>query len=364
MKKKRNKTRRLLSRRTPFEERKRGTGAEGPWTLKYVSITVRFFIFGLLLHQLLLFSPKELYNNSTTLSLALITNADDQHTSSASDLSVNVDIVCGSNQLSTKFFGEEWFHLCNGKFLESTNYDLKRQSDIHIVQIGAHVGFERNDPFAIGATTFLSNLTEETKKRFHWTFVEPSPSNYERLKENLHNRSNLLCDLQSINAAVVPDGTPNTSSMVFHSFSPDINPDTGYDSRSGKQLPAFITQVSGFNMGPLNFNRGVFSKKGLNMMDYIVDTHVTVYPYSDLMNHITGGMEPQLVIIDTEGFDCNIVLGISNSSKYLPPYLIFEVHQCGDKKQPAFEYLRELGYIVKKVKSTQNAIAIRSNYLL
>ena len=81
------------------------------------------------------------------------------------------------------------------------------------------------------------------------------------------------CDLRSVNAAVVPDGERHSPTMVFHSFSPDIDPESGHDSRSGKQLPRWITQVSGFSMAPLSFNRGVFRKMGLNMMmDYVVDT--------------------------------------------------------------------------------------------
>lgn len=264
------------------------------------------------------------------------------------------ELVCGNPR------GAEWSHLCNGKFLEAVNNDLMMGKDIYLVQIGAHVSFEKNDPFAEGAAKLLFNLTKEEKKRFHWIFVEPSPPNYKRLVQNLQNRSD-WCDLSSINAAVVPDGTPDASSMIFHSFSPDIDPETGYDSRSGKTFPHWVTQISGLTMGPLLFNKGLFERKGLKLEDYVVDSNVTVYPYSELMNIATGGQAPHLVLIDTEGFDCNIILGIYETSNYLPHYLIFEKHQCGGMKQPTFDYLRELGYgFVRDIKCTQNAIAIRN----
>mmetsp|Transcript_18351 Transcript_18351/g.25247 ORF Transcript_18351/g.25247 Transcript_18351/m.25247 type:complete len:368 (-) Transcript_18351:129-1232(-) len=268
------------------------------------------------------------------------------------------ELVCGGNG---KTFGAEWSNLCKYKFVESLNNDLNSGKDIYIVQIGAHVGFEANDPFANGAATLLSNLTKEEKKRFHWIFVEPSPPNHQRLVENLQNRSD-WCNMSSINAGVVPDGTPKDSSMVFHTFSSDIDPDTGFDSRSGKTLPYWITQVSGLSMGPLFHNKRVFDKRGLKFEDYVVDVNVTAYTFSELMEIATGGQAPNLVLIDTEGFDCPIILGISKLSNYLPPYLIFEESQCGDKRQPTFDYLGELCYgFVQKIQSTQNAIAIRSN---
>ena len=105
-------------------------------------------------------------------------------------------------------------------------------------------------------------------------------------------------------------------------------------------------------------SKRLFRKKGLKLEDYVVDTNVTVYTYSGLMKIATGGQAPHLVLIDTEGFDCNIILGISKTSNYLPPYLIFEHKHCGGKKQPTFDYLSELGYGF--VKSTENAIAIRN----
>merc|ERR1712241_464746 len=56
-----------------------------------------------------------------------------------------------------------------------------------------------------------------------------------------------------------------------------------------------------------------------------------------------------LVLIDTEGFDCNIVNGISFSSPFLPEYLIFETAHCKEESlQMAWDRLEEMGYTLRK----------------
>ena len=55
---------------------------------------------------------------------------------------------------------------------------------------------------------------------------------------------------------------------------------------------------------------------------------------------------PLLVLIDTEGFDCKIILGISKRSAYLPNFLVFEHKQCGADRTPAVEHMKGMGYTV------------------
>jgi len=154
-----------------------------------------------------------------------------------------------------------------------------------------------------------------------------------------------------------------TKNMTFYSLDESIDPQTGYDSKSGKQLPPFITQVSGFTKAPILFNRGVFQKRGLDVQDYIVETNVTTYPYSSLLQQVCQEEEDSsvfLLLIDTEGFDCDIILGISEESAYLPLFMVFESHQCGRPKlRKTIAYLEKLGYQVQKANGTQNTIAIR-----
>ncbi|KAL7535189.1 hypothetical protein ACHAWF_005081, partial [Thalassiosira exigua] len=245
------------------------------------------------------------------------------------------EFVCGTNATG---YMKEWRIFCSWGLVNALDTALREQDKVHIVQIGAHVGFEKNDPIDKGLSGYLNMLTAAQRQNFAWTFVEPSPPNFKRLTQNLESHSD-LCDMNAVNAGVVPDSMNNTDSMKFYSLSESIDPETGYDSKSGKTLPVFITQVSSFTLGPIMFNEGQFKRRGLNVWDYIVETNVTTKRYSELMQDImmhnfsssATVPAPVLVLIDTEGFDCNIVLGISSNSAFLPPYLIYESHQCGQK---------------------------------
>lgn len=263
------------------------------------------------------------------------------------------DTVCISGRTQST----EMKHLCDRDFFKVAGEQLLRGDHVHMVQIGAHVGFEENDPVASALVEFLQRISSigraNTTQNFHWTFVEPSPPNYERLIKNLESRKD-LCDMRGVNAGIVPDSFNITSGMPFYSFAPTIDPETGYDSRSGKKLPSFITQVSGFTMAPLDFNRGVFRRQGLNMSDYIVESQVSMLHYSELMKERVEATEsPLFLMIDTEGFDCNIVEGIRQDSKWLPQFLLFETH-C--KWEPTIAHLKILGY--DTFKTPQNAVGI------
>jgi len=254
--------------------------------------------------------------------------------------------------------GKDWNHLCSFNFVKTAAGLLLKGDHINIVQIGAHTGFEENDPIAKGISELLDRLVDitsdnELRKRVHWTFVEPSPPNFKRLSENLSKYSD-VCDMNGINAAVVSDHAANeskTDDMIFYSIRDTIDPETGFDSISGKTLPLWITQLSSFSKDPILYNRHKFKSLNLSAEDYIVEVKVTVKRYSDLMKEavVTENRQqehieqpPLLVLIDTEGFDCDIVQGIAPSSLYLPEYLLFEHKQC--KKTPAYEHLRGMGY--------------------
>ena len=255
-----------------------------------------------------------------------------------------------------------WTLLCLGSFDKTVNNVIQRGEDITIVQIGAHTGYEKNDPLASGLTSMIHELGSTMHDKVHWTFVEPSPPNYERLVKNLANHSD-VCEMHSVNAGVVPDGIADTTGMVFYSIRDTIDPETGLDSLSGKTLPKWITQVSSFTKDPILHNRRVFKKNGLNVHDYIVEKNVTVKRYSDLMKEVVGKDQhvPLLVLIDTEGFDCNIVNGISAASPFLPRYLVFEYKQCKpDALQQVFEHLESMQYNVTKANDGENVVAVRT----
>jgi len=262
---------------------------------------------------------------------------------------------------------KDWKHLCSGNFVEAATQILMNGDQINVVQIGAHTGFEMNDPIASGLSELLDKVTEismnnELRKQFHWTFVEPSPANFKRLATNVLTNSN-ICDMSSINAAVVSDLVKNPDEMIFYSIRDTIDPETGFDSLSNKKFPYWITQVSSFSKKSILRNKNQFVKRGLDINDYIVETNVSTVSFSDLMkeamrteNNKNKKQEPLLVLIDTEGFDCAIIEGISPSSSFLPKYLVFEHKIC--KRKETFEHLQSMGYSYHI--SGENTVAIRN----
>jgi hypothetical protein len=242
----------------------------------------------------------------------------------------------------------------------------------HVVQIGAHTSFEPNDPLAVGLTRYLELFPPATRQRLHWTFVEPSPANYQRLVLNIANHSH-LCTMKAMQMAVVPEDQAN-STMTFYSISSSIDPETGYDSISGKTFPYYITQLSSFSMAPIRFNRNAWRKLGLKMEDYVVPINVTTKGYSELMHEIMGPemgtsssiastatspTAPVLVLIDTEGFDCKIVQSIPPPSPYLPKFLIFESKICKKELAKTYDHLASMGYYSRE--GNGDAFMFRAN---
>jgi hypothetical protein len=89
-----------------------------------------------------------------------------------------------------------------------------------------------------------------------------------------------------------------------------------------------------------------------------VETGVTTTRYSELMKQVLANEKPLFLLIDTEGFDCNIILGIDANSSYLPKYLLFEHKNCNKQWKSVELYLKSLGYTVKKVNG-ENTFASR-----
>ena len=131
----------------------------------------------------------------------------------------------------------------------------------------------------------------------------------------------------------------------------------GYDSKSKKVLPNWLTQISSLSKEQVYGSMFIkaFAKFGLD----IVEFNITAMPYTNLMNKVLvpnsqGVLEPLLVLIDTEGFDCNVVEGISEQSPYLPTYLVYEHIHCNEEMAEA--HLHEMGYFTLKV--SENVLAI------
>jgi hypothetical protein len=126
------------------------------------------------------------------------------------------------------------------------------------------------------------------------------------------------------------------------------------------------------------FNRDQWTTRGLVLEDYMVETNVTTQRYSDLMHDILAGQASShppaalaassspsssssllLVMIDTEGFDCSIILGISSSSAFFPRFLLFEHNQCGKEPlEQTIQHLHTMGY--QLTTHAENMLAWRS----
>jgi hypothetical protein len=161
-----------------------------------------------------------------------------------------------------------WVELCKANYWYKLDQLLQinqRQPQAKVVQIGAHVGFGKNDPISDGLLEYLNNLPTSQRKKFQWNFVEPSTANYKALQKRLL-LSGLGAELRPIHAAVVGDDAIDTEEMIFYSIRDTIDPLTGLDSLSGKTFPVKITQLAGFSMVPFENNEQVWVGLGLNML--------------------------------------------------------------------------------------------------
>jgi FkbM family methyltransferase len=265
----------------------------------------------------------------------------------------------------------EWKLLCKSKLVETTLNLLQKGQDPVIVQVGAHIGFEWNDPVANGINSLIEssskNLASANRNRFHWFFVEPSPPNYAKLEENIKTNKH-IGNLHGINAGIISEEQKGQD-MTFYRFSDTIDPESGYDSKSKKKFPNFITQTSSFNKKAIIYNKKLFQERGLDMEDYIVETKIPVKTINELMkevNEVVGKEDtqgPLLLLIDAESMDCEIVLGISQDLRPRPHYIMYE-RNCDDNEKEArsIEHLGSLGYDVITVGAQiDNHIAVRKD---
>ena len=285
--------------------------------------------------------------------------------------------VCPSTQEAIdQKKGYEWTHLCRANFVQVLHQALLEHptESQQILQIGAHVGLEdQNDPLARGMLAYLKHLSPSQQQQVHWTFVEPAPTNFRRLQTNLRDHQQhrtAPCRMSAIPKAVVSDALSlgERNQLDFYSIRDTIDPTTGYDSLSGKSFPPWITQLSGFSIHPINFNGGVWNRRRVKLEDYIVKSKVDVTTYTDLVAGMVVNttnrrqQRPMLVLVDTEGLDCDILLGIATDSPYWPRYLIFEHHQCPPPQLVNTQHhLHKVGYrLLDTPVKSQNAVAVLS----
>lgn len=245
---------------------------------------------------------------------------------------------------------------------------LSESQRIRIVQIGAHTGWDYNDPFIRGMTNLLSAMPQDFRQKYmEYIMVEASPQVFPSLQQSVQQHSH-LCHFQTINAGIMPDNfvhnnnnnnnntTTKNQTLTFYSIRDTVDVHSGRDSLSGRKLPAWATQIGSFDRNHLMKHNWAFLRRKLNIRNYIVETEIPVLSLSDLLTENT-----LFVLVDTEGFDCNIILG----SRILPRFLQYEVMHCKkDKKEAAEQYLKEKGYNLsgqgKAKHGPENIVAVKA----
>lgn len=185
------------------------------------------------------------------------------------------------------------------------------------VQIGAFTADDIEDPFS----NFIKNGS--------WSavLVEPQPRVYQRIQAQTDKYPHLF----PVNAAVCPH---EQDEVLFYMLHEDIDMYTGLDKRTGKQLPAYVTQMASLNKHHLLKLRPFFKQVGLHIKDYIVASRVPCWTIETLLQQQRINASSVISLsIDTEGSDDTILLS-TDLSVMRPMFILFEcVHWHRDRKR-------------------------------
>lgn len=140
----------------------------------------------------------------------------------------------------------------SGELYAALTQRVTARGELLLVQIGAHTGFEANDPaFRAVESVLASKAMNRKGSRWKWLFVEPVPRNFEKLQAVISAQCARLpsCgdgkrgSMVAKRAAIVASGATG-GKLPFYSISSTVDVQTGYDRRSGKSLPFYISQAS------------------------------------------------------------------------------------------------------------------------
>ena len=243
-----------------------------------------------------------------------------------------------------------------------------------IVQVGAHVGFEDNDPIAEPLLGLLANVSGSMSGAAgRWMLVEASPTNFARLVQNVGTRGRDADYITFLPVNMGVSGPPDPAAgageqqenMTFYGISSDVDVDTGHDRRTGKDIAKFVTQMGSFDKNrvfhDINAIRA-FSKVGLELRDYVVELPIPVTSMASLLDrHGVAAAGVAVLLIDTEGFDCDIVRSLDLSGTFRPLLVIFEFIHCAPKVEGAVAHLKQAGYDVIKDNVNENMFAVRTS---
>lgn len=231
-----------------------------------------------------------------------------------------------------------------------------------VIQIGAHTGFEKNDPlWKLLLNTFQG--ASERAQKWTWLMVEPVPTNIDALKKNV-KRMNLpnggrviICQAAVSTTALSGDGP---QALTFYSISDAIDPKTGYDRITQKKLPSWVTQIGSFDRKHILRHSKTWRRKGLNVNKYIKPIRVRVKTIeSILIENQVNVRDVAVILLDTEGYDCRILLSQNFDSNGLrPKILVYEYKWCTARaRHDVHEHLGKFGYAVYQ-EDDENDVAV------
>ena len=90
-----------------------------------------------------------------------------------------------------------WAAICASGVDTFINSRLAQSRDFGIVQIGAHTGWEPDDPITGGFARLLRGLSARQRRRVHYTLVEASPHNFAELERSVAAHAS-LCDMRAV----------------------------------------------------------------------------------------------------------------------------------------------------------------------
>jgi hypothetical protein len=257
-------------------------------------------------------------------------------------LSTRVVEACNSTD-TPKGYGI-WAALCKAGFVSAMEGIISQHDRFTILQIGAHEGWNQNDPIGQGLGVYFEKLSAgKEKESASYVLVEASPFIFKKLQTNVKEHQ-YLCNITAVHLGVVPkERQDSRGNLTFYAIKDTINSKSGRDTLSGKQLPYWVTQTSSFNRNTVLKHAGAFSKKGLDINNYISEINVPTATASTLYHRY----RPLMVLLDTEGLDCQIVS--SWSEEETPHYLIFEINHCEESDLKAsIDRLQSFDYITEQ----------------
>jgi hypothetical protein len=237
------------------------------------------------------------------------------------------------------------------------------------IQVGAHMGgADQND---LSRKTGLGGI-----RAWAGLLIEADPTTFPRLVASMcaDRASQHVC----LNRAICTRGAEATP-VPFYALDASVDRETLVDARSGLTLPSWAAQVASFNRSAVLAHESVMRKAMLaaagpdaalrarvaerfSLAD-LIETHVV--PCQTLEGALADAAAPraahagsgvggvsdlrpwaraELLIVDTEGFDAEVLLSLSLRA-FRPRFVVFEhVHLSWQRLVDAARHLRRHGY--------------------